>query len=526
VPTQSPEQTDAKTHQTKTRFLVVAIAVLVAIIGWLLVKPPEKVVEGESFIRGLETYVYGFPLVMMDVTRQVMTAAPTAGEFSAPINQFQKLRGAVPWNFNNVVRISTNSLWMTAFLDLDQEPLIVTIPDSGTIPVAARWLNMWTDAIGTAGSRTPEVNGGNYLIAGPGWKGAVPADVKKVYNCQTRYSWMLVELSAASAADYPAIHVIQDKFKVTPLSAWGKPYEPPTTVPVDPNVDLTATPYDQVRLMTGEMFFKKLAQLMKENPPYPADKEMLERLKKIGVEPGKDFDAGKLDPAIRKGIDEAPALVWMKFFVGPYGMKPPNGWVNMVDIARFGTDYQTRAYVAYMGLGAGIADDIVYPSAFVDAKGEALDGAFNYTMHFDKAALPASKNGVWSISAYRENFYETQPDQPLRTASGHGEVQPGRFVGRASPSQVSRPRQGVELVANSTERVGERDPPGLRPERRGEECPVQSSSDKESQLNRKAAPQVVKKLARFANAKGVCRDELVRCRRPVRPRATVVLPSA
>jgi hypothetical protein len=99
---------------------------------------------------------------------------------------------------------------------------------------------------------------------------------------------MLVELSAASRADFPTIHVIQDKFKVTPLSAWGQPYTQPTTVPVDPKVDLTATHYDQLRLMTGEMFFKKLAQLMKENPPYAADKDMLEKLKKIGVEPGKD----------------------------------------------------------------------------------------------------------------------------------------------------------------------------------------------------------------------------------------------
>jgi hypothetical protein len=91
----------------------------------------------------METYVYGFPLVIMDLTRQVMTAAPTSGDLSAPINQFQKLRGAVPWNFNNVVRISTNSLWETAFIDLGTEPQVVTIPDSGKIPVAARWLNMW-----------------------------------------------------------------------------------------------------------------------------------------------------------------------------------------------------------------------------------------------------------------------------------------------------------------------------------------------------------------------------------------------
>jgi hypothetical protein len=309
MPVASPEQTDTKTHHPKTKFFVIVIVVLAAIIGWLLVKPPAKVVEGESFILGMETYVYGYPLVMMDLTRQVMTATPTAGEFSAPINQFQKLRGAVPWDFKNVVRISTNSLWETAFLDLGKEPLVVTIPDSGGIPVAARWLNMWTDVIGTAGSRTPEVNAGNHLIAGVGWNGTLPADIKKVYTCQTRYSWMLVEPSAASPADYPTIHVIQDKFKVMPLSEWGKPYTPPATAPVDPNVDLTATPYDQLCLMTGEMFFQKLAQLIKENPHYAADKDMLEKLKRIGVDRGKDFDLSKLDPATRKGIDEAPARV-------------------------------------------------------------------------------------------------------------------------------------------------------------------------------------------------------------------------
>ncbi len=99
----------------------------------------------------------------------------------------------------------------------------------------------------------------------------------------------------------------------------------------------------------------------------------------------------------------------MKFFTGSYGMKAANGWLNMVNIARFGTDYQTRAYIAYMGLGAGIVDDIVYPTAFVDTIGEALDGSYNYAMHFDKSELPATKNGVWSISAYRETFYEKNP---------------------------------------------------------------------------------------------------------------------
>jgi hypothetical protein len=41
------------------------------------------------------------------------------------------------------------------------------------------------------------------------------------------------------------------------------------------------------------MFFRKLAMLLKDNPPYPADAKMIERLKKLGVEPGKGFDPSK-----------------------------------------------------------------------------------------------------------------------------------------------------------------------------------------------------------------------------------------
>jgi hypothetical protein len=391
------------------RMLGVATSLAVMFAVSSCQKAEQKVEEGEAFIRGMQAYVYGFPLVMMDLTRQVMTAASTPGEYSAPINQFQKLRDYLSPDFKNVVRISTNSLWQTAFIDLQTEPMVVTVPDTKGIPMAARWLNMWTDVIGTAGTRTPDVNAGYYLIAGPGWNGTVPGNIKKVFKCPTRYSWLLIELSAAGPKDFPKIHEVQDQFKITPLSAWGKPYMPPANVPVDPKVDLTATPYDQVRLMTGEMFFKVLARLLVENPPYPADSDMVDKLKKIGVEPGKELDLSKLDLGTIKGINDAPATVWKKFFTGPYGMNPPNGWINMLNIARFGTDYQTRAYVAYMGLGAGVAEDIVYPSAFVDSDGNALDGDYNYTMHFAKSDVPASLNGVWSISSYRENFYVRNP---------------------------------------------------------------------------------------------------------------------
>jgi len=44
-------------------------------------------------------------------------------------------------------------------------------------------------------------------------------------------------------------------------------------------------------------------------------------------------------------------------------------------------------------------------SSFVDGEGRPLDGANKYTLHFEKDGLLPSHSGVWSISAYRENFY-------------------------------------------------------------------------------------------------------------------------
>ena len=395
------------------RFLIFKVTMLASLLTVASLsgcqKAKEEAKEGEGLVLGMETYVYGFPMVLMDLTRQVQTATPTAGELSAPINQLQRLQRPMPWDFKNVVRCSPNSLMSTAFLDLAKEPMIVSIPDTQGHTIAMRLMNMWTDVFGTAGSRTPETNAGNYLIAGPDWNGTAPSDIKKAFKSSTRYAWLVFEQAVSGPEEYPVIGRLQDQLKLTPLSAWGTPYTPPSTVPVDPNVDLSATPYDQVRLMTGEMFFKRLALLLKDNPAYPGDTAMLDKLKRLGVEPGKDFDASKIDPGLRKGIDDAPGRVWLKFATGPYGMNPPNGWINMLNLGKYGSDYQTRAYVAYMGLGAGVADDIVYPSAFVDSSGQALDAAYNYVMHFEKSEVPASQNGVWSITSYRENFYVKNP---------------------------------------------------------------------------------------------------------------------
>ncbi len=53
--------------------------------------------------------------------------------------------------------------------------------------------------------------------------------------------------------------------------------------------------------MDAGAFFGRLARLMKDNPPAAADAPMVEKLKTLGIEPGKNFDIAKIDPRRRQG---------------------------------------------------------------------------------------------------------------------------------------------------------------------------------------------------------------------------------
>ena len=110
--------------------------------------------EQRAYVFGMYAYTYGFPLVMMDVTRQVMTAAPRSGEYSAPVNQFHRIRDFVDPDFKNVVRISRNSLWSTAFVDLDAEPVVFSHPATKGRYLVAQIMDMWTDNFASLGTRT------------------------------------------------------------------------------------------------------------------------------------------------------------------------------------------------------------------------------------------------------------------------------------------------------------------------------------------------------------------------------------
>ena len=83
-----------------------------------------------------------------------------------------------------------------------------------------------------------------------------------------------------------------------------------------------------------------------------------------------------------------------------------NGWsMNTDTMGVYGNYYLKRAIVAREGLGANVPEDAVYPINLADNNGSPLDGANNYTLHFDKGSTPPA-NAFWSITLYDADGFQ------------------------------------------------------------------------------------------------------------------------
>jgi hypothetical protein len=201
--------------------------------------------------------------------------------------------------------------------------------------------------------------------------------------------------------DYKKVHALQDKYDLVPLSAYGKKYIPPKGK-VDPDIDMKTPVRDQVDRMDAAAYFQLLAALMKNNPPSEKDAPMLEKLAKIGVVPGKDFDATKLLAEAAKKIPKAAQQQIMGYLkkAGTHA----NGWMFTTKAGIYGTDYFDRALITAIGLGANRPQDAVYPTSEADADGNPYSGANKYVIHFPKGQTPPA-DGFWSLTMYNAEYF-------------------------------------------------------------------------------------------------------------------------
>lgn len=195
----------------------------------------------------------------------------------------------------------------------------------------------------------------------------------------TRYIVILGRTYAdGSDADYTRVNELQAQYKLTPLSAFGKPYTYQAS-PVDPTpgFSMTDKPQSVILGRSAAEYFNRMTRLMGgAAPPAPEDGPIIARMAKIGIVPGQPFDPEKLSPAAQDSLKDLPQRALAEIGAHREGLGGRvNGWVVTEGLGRYGSDYMKRAVVAAFGWPANLQKDAVYPFAQVDSTGEILSGA-------------------------------------------------------------------------------------------------------------------------------------------------------
>jgi hypothetical protein len=392
----------------------------------------QSTAPGDALVKSaVDAYVYFYPLVVFGVSYEVLTnvVKPTWQRLSAPVNQFMSVREDDPAN-HGVILPSTDTLYTLAMLDLTKEPVIFGAPAIPDVPGTDRkrfmmyeFMDAWTNVYYSSGLQKKQVNKTNFVIVGPDSKGTVPQIPDGVVvNCPTNQMWMIVRTQVERSDDLPHVHAIQDKYSLTPLSMFGKNYTAPDGI-VNPDIPSKPGPSPRANALNGEQFFKKAAQWFNKVPFSDADKAtgIGKVLNGFGIRQGQDFNYAALSSDQKKALDVAVKTVQAEFAEiaanpGSVG-EVKNGWgIPGEKIGNYGTDYKFRAAISFVGFGANLRSDALYPLLLQDSKGNILNPAKKYTITFPKGQVPPA-GAFWSVTMYQDHFLVLNPRNKYSVSS-------------------------------------------------------------------------------------------------------------
>lgn len=345
----------------------------------------------------MEGYLYFHPLVTMDLTRRQFTH-PARGSQGAPANTFLHGRAlpragdATPWANPDMLR-------STAWLDLTDGPVVLSVPDTAGRLYTLTLLDMWTDVFATLGKRTTGTAKGNTAIVPPGWNGVLPSGMARI-DAPTVHVWAKTLIRTNDLADQAAVNALQDGFVLTPLTQWNLPAQA-RRPKADPSLDLKTPVGEQVDSMPTDAFFTYAAELLRKHPPHATDHPVLALLRRVGLAPGRPFDFDKLDHPAKQGMRRGVRAARERMAAAAgHSLRGTNGWLQeTASIGVYGNSWLRRALVAQAQPGSGLPEDLTVLVLATDSDGALLDGAHQYALHFESSQLPDAGTS-WSLAAY------------------------------------------------------------------------------------------------------------------------------
>ncbi len=365
-----------------------------------------------------EAFVYAFPLHEMTRMRAATSprrlpgvgfAGDGADSTQRWANVFTATRQLLGAGGSRVVTPNNDTLYLNAWLDLDEGPLVIDVPDTEGRYYVLGLLDFYTNPFAHLGTRCTGNSARSFVVLGPD-AGAPPAGFEApgaVVRAPTRWVWIIGRILVDGPHELPLVHALQDCFRLRRLDDWraGRDSAP---LRFDARCDAQAP-------LAVAAFVANVNRALRENPPPAEETAQVARFAAVGLgaqcpdEPAPQH-AALLRPALEQGMALLQA--------GGLGDTLVQGWSmpRRLD-GGFGSDHLRRAAVALKYIGALESAEAVYPMAYVDAEGRPLSGEHAYVLHFAPGQLPPV-NGFWSLTMYDRRTFMLVPNDIGRFAIG------------------------------------------------------------------------------------------------------------
>ena len=239
-----------------------------------------------------DAYVYSYAMMESYQTWRAQAVDKDAPGYVGGFNVYRHYSEPFTPDNKDIVTPNNDTPYSWAWLDLRAEPMVVSVP---AVPkdryYVMQWIDLFTQNFAYIGVRSTGFGAASYMIAGPKWKGKKPAGIREVFKAETDIVGTLTRTALQGPEDVPNVRALQAQYKLQPLSAFLKQPAPPAA----PTIDFP--PYDKAKARSHDFIGYLNFLLQFAEPPHPSEVAIRKRFEKIGIGPGKPWDASKVDPA-------------------------------------------------------------------------------------------------------------------------------------------------------------------------------------------------------------------------------------
>jgi hypothetical protein len=387
--------------------------------------PTDNVAAGGNWLAALalQAATYAVPVVAMYNLRATTAVGPDA---KVPPNEIWRIDDIASPTIaaeSGYVTPNVNVIYGFGFMDLSRQPIILDAPDSDGRYYMIQIVDMWTNAFAYVGGIATGYKGGKYALVGPGWRGQLPAGVKRI-DCPTRWVELQPRVHVKNSDDLAGARKVLHAITVTGLAQYNGTAAPAAvayqydTPKINPKVASS-----QMQFLDPLQFWEIFSAAMNENPPPESEiATVLPQFAYLGIEFGKLWKRESVHPLILEHMKSAAKEIGpMMMPLLPVLGHSANGWIiPPANLGMPGADFPARAIIAVFGLTSNTLKEAIYYTAVTDGAGRPLTGAKRYTITFKERmpCIEAIPPGFWSISVYDSVTGYTVPNSINRYALG------------------------------------------------------------------------------------------------------------